>query len=204
MPRKSKARRKLIQAAANLFWRKGYESTGVAEILDKAQIGSGSFYWFFRSKEDLLIAVLDDYLGQIDPVLAAPAYTASQDPVERIFLILAGYRQLLTENDYQLGCPIGNIVLELGDRYPEVRKKTEELFEGWRGMIRNCLHDASDRLPSGTDFDALSIFVLTVMEGGVMQARSHKDVSYYDASVQTLRDYFDHLINQHEKQEAKK
>ena len=198
MGRKSDARARIIDAARELFWKNGYEATGVAQILNKAGIGSGSFYWFFKSKEDLLVAVLKQYLELLDSMIAAPAYKKSNDPIERIFLILDGYRQILEEYEFQLGCPIGNIALELGDKYEKARKMTIENFENWRNMIKKCLHDASNRFPSDTDFDSMTVFILTTMEGAMMQARAHKDISYFDSSIAQLRAYFNSLLTKKE------
>jgi hypothetical protein len=63
-------------------------------------------------------------------------------------------------------------------------------FDGWTAAVEKCLQDASDRFPKGTNLKTLSQFVLTVMEGGVMQARAHRDVAPFDASVEHLRGYF--------------
>jgi TetR/AcrR family transcriptional repressor of nem operon len=189
MGRKSDARRRIIQAASLLFWHQGYEATGVAEILEKAGIGSGSLYWFFKTKEGLLTAVLETYRERLETDIREPAFEQEQDPVERIFRVLDVYRRMLLETEFRLGCPVGNIILELGNRYPKVRQKTEDLFQAWRDMIRGCLVDAADRFPQGTDLGSLSVLVLTIMEGAVMQARSHQDIAYFDESVAGLRDY---------------
>ena len=50
-----------------------------------------------------------------------------------------------------------------------------------------------DRLPRSTDTHALAQFVLTVMEGGVMQSRTHRSLEAFDAGVTLLRDYLDRL-----------
>lgn len=194
MGRKSDARQKIINTARELFWKNGYGATGVAEILNKSGIGSGSFYWFFKSKEDLLLSVLQQYLELLDSMIAAPAYKNSNDPIERIFLILDVYRQILVDYNFALGCPIGNIVLECGDKYKKVRKMTMKNFEGWRNMIHRCLQDASSRFPPDTDFNSISVFVLTTMEGAILQARAHKDISPFDNSIKHLRKYFDSLF----------
>jgi len=55
-------RQRLVETAVFLFWENGYAATGVAEILARAKVNSGSFYHFFKSKEALLLAVLDWYL----------------------------------------------------------------------------------------------------------------------------------------------
>ncbi len=194
MARKSDARQKIIETARKLFWEKGYKATGVAEILRQAGIGSGSLYWFFKTKEDLLAAVLEQYLELLDSMITGPAYERSDDPIERIFLILDVYRMILEEYEFKFGCPIGNIILELGDRYEGIRKLITANFEKWRKTIKNCLNDASDRFSPDADFDSISVFVLTTMEGAVMQARAHKDISYFDTSVNQLRIYFNSLL----------
>ena len=58
-PRKTTTRERLITTAAELFWRQGYSQTGVNEIIKQAGATSGSFYHFFPTKEDLLLAVVD-------------------------------------------------------------------------------------------------------------------------------------------------
>ncbi len=193
MGRKSEAKQKIIEVARGLFWKNGYEATGIAEILGEAGIGSGSLYWFFKTKEELLAAVLEQYLGLLDSMIAAPAFKQSADPIERIFLILDFYRQVLKDYEFKLGCPIGNIVLELGDKYEKVRKLAIVNFENWRDVIKKCLQDASDRFLPSIDLNAVSIFILTTMEGAVLQARAHKDILYFDESVTQLRNYIDSL-----------
>ena len=60
-----------------------------------------------------------------------------------------------------------------------------------RGRAR--LEEAGERLPAGTDLRALSEFILTTMEGGVMQARTHLDVGYFDRGIALLRQHLDLL-----------
>lgn len=63
-------------------------------------------------------------------------------------------------------------------------------FLAWRGAIASCIHTARASLRRGTDIDALAAFVLTVMEGGVMQALALRTIGPYDISVAQLRNYF--------------
>jgi hypothetical protein len=67
---------------------------------------------------------------------------------------------------------------------------------GWTAAIEGCLKDASARFPADMDCASLSRFVLTVMEGGVMQARAHRSLVPFDASVEHLRAYFKLLEQQ--------
>jgi AcrR family transcriptional regulator len=186
-------RERLIDVAQELIYLQGYEGTSVAEILEKAEVNSGSLYYYFKSKEDLLLAVLDKYKEMLWPVLLEPVFKQTQDPIDRIFALLAAYRQGLEYTACTQGCPIGNLALELSD-HPRVREKIAENFEGWCDAIRKCLEEAGARLPAELDRRKLSKFILTVMEGGVMQARAYGSIEPFDACVEQLRDYFDRLM----------
>jgi AcrR family transcriptional regulator len=190
----STTRERIVMAAMQLFWEKGYHSTSIADILGKAGANSGSLYHFFPAKQDLLTAVLDTYLGGIYPMLLDPAWEGVDDPIERIFTLLARYRQRLVETECFYGCPIGSLALEMHEPDPVVRQKLAANFGAWSEAIENCLEAAADRLPADIDRKALAQFVLTTMEGGVMQARTHRALSPFDASVGQLRNYFRYLV----------
>jgi TetR/AcrR family transcriptional repressor of nem operon len=184
---------RLIFAAMRLFAEKGYGSTSVADILREAGANSGSLYHAFPTKQDLLVAVLEMYRAGIHPMLLAPAWEGVADPIERIFALLARYRQALVESDCLYGCPIGSLALEIHEPDPPVREALAANFEGWTGHVQACLQAAADRLPRGTDTRGLAQLILTVMEGGVMQSRTHRDLEAYDAGVRQLADYLQRL-----------
>ncbi len=188
------SKQRLVEAARMLFWEKGYEATSLLDVAQNAHAKAGSLYYFFRTKEELLLAVLDRYVDMLWPAVIEPAFARTSDSVERIFAILEGYRQGLIYTGFAHGCPIGNLALEVSDELPRARKKIAKNFEGWRGWIRKCLEEAADRLPANLDREQFAIFVLTVMEGAVMQARAHHSLEPYDASIAQLRDYFNRLL----------
>jgi len=188
-------RDRLIETARQLFLKKGYTATGVAEILQKAGLNAGSLYHFFASKEDLLLAVLERYKELLGPLVLQPVYERISDSVERVFGILDGYRGMLLETDHEQGCPIGNLALELSTTHPAARKVIAENFTGWRNAVADGLREAAGRLPAGLDMDQLALFLLTLMEGAVMLARAYRSIEPYDAAVAQLRDYFDRLLS---------
>ena len=187
-------RTRLVAAAQELFLQRGYEAVSIADILKKSGVNSGSLYYFFRTKEDLLLAVLDWYLENLYPQVIDPARQQTSDPIEQVFAVLAGYRQMLTVTGCQIGCPIGNLALEMSERSEPVRAKIAQNFENWRAAIRDMLVAAKDRLPEDTDCDGLATFILTVMEGGVMQSRAHRSLAPFEQSILLLRDYVNRLL----------
>lgn len=186
-------RGRIVRSAMELFWLKGYGSSSIADILSRSQVNSGSLYHYFPGKQDLLIAVLETYRDGIGPMLLEPAWATVADPVEKIFALLGKYRSLIVETECGYGCPIGSLALELHEADPAVRRLLAENFEAWVGAVEGCLEQARDRFPPDSDLRALAELALTVMEGGVMQARTHCDVGHFDRSVAQLRAYFDML-----------
>ena len=187
------AREKIIHAAMELFWLKGYNSTSVADLLSRTQLNSGSLYHVFPSKQDVLIGVLEAYRDGIRDMLLEPAWSGVPDPIEKIFALLNRYRTMIVKTECTYGCPIGSLALELHEPDPQVRALLAENFANWTAAIEECLASAGARIPRGTDRAALAQFVLTTMEGGVMQARTHRDVAYFDRAVEQLRAHFELL-----------
>lgn len=193
-PGPGSTRDRIVIVAMQLFWEKGYASTSVSDILKAAQANSGSLYHFFPGKQDLLIAVLDTYFAGIDEMLLKPAWENVSDPIERIFALLESYRERLVATDCQYGCPIGYLALEIHEPDPPVRERIAANFTQWVARVEACLDAAADRLPSHVDRRALAHFVLTTMEGGVMQSRTYRSIDAFDASIAQLRNYFSFLL----------
>jgi TetR/AcrR family transcriptional regulator, transcriptional repressor for nem operon len=187
-------RDRLIHSARYLFWERGFAGTSMADLLAHSKVNSGSFYHFFESKEALLRDVLEGYLHALRPMIVDPAFLQTEEPVERIFAILAGYRERILSTDCQYGCPLGRLALEIDPENRPAHKLIAENFQGWIGAIRECLEQAKERLPKDTDLDALATFVLAVMEGGVMLSRSSSSVVPFDRAVKQLRQHFALLL----------
>jgi AcrR family transcriptional regulator len=189
----AETRGKLVDVSMRLFWEKGYGATSIQDILREADVHAGSLYHFFPTKQDLLLATLKRYRDGIHQMLLAPAWKGVKDPIERIFALLARYRHALLSTECFYGCPIGSLALELHEPDPAVRTLLAANFSGWTRAIEECLSDAGSRLPRDVNRKDLASFVLTVMEGGVMQSRTHRSIDSFDASVRLLRDYMARL-----------
>jgi TetR/AcrR family transcriptional repressor of nem operon len=183
-------RQRIVEAARVLFWEKGYAATGLAELLARAGANSGSFYHFFDSKDAVLRTVLETYRDLLDPLVIRPAFRAHARPVERIFALLDGYRQRLVKTDCQYACPIGRLALELDPENAPAHALIAQNFTAWRAAVETCVRGAG--IPRSADVAA---FVLTVMEGAVMQSRAYRSIEPYDACVRQLRLHLTVLAN---------
>src|SRR5271169_2901989 len=155
MEKAAGTRDRLIESARYLFWERGFAGTSMADLLSHAEVNSGSFYHFFESKEALLRAVLETYLVALRPMVVDPAYARTEEPVARIFAILAGYRERILTTECRYGCPLGRLALEIDPENRPAHALIAENFQGWITAVRECVDALAPRLPAGTDREAL-------------------------------------------------
>ena len=96
-------------------------------MLSRSGVRGGRLYYFFKSKEELLRAVLEQYVSLLHPIVIDPAFATTDDPIERVFAVLAGYRAGLVLTECRHGCPIARIALETTEASDETRR--------WSGSI---------------------------------------------------------------------
>ena len=185
-------RERILRTAFQLFHEQGFHATGVATIAREADVNPGSLYHFFESKDDLLLAVLGFALDYLGPAVMDPVEAAVANPVDRVFALLQGYRDRMEREDCRMGCPMGNMALEVSDSNARARALVHDNFQNWTGRVEAWLAE-DRRLPAALDQRRLARFILTVMEGGLMQARAAGELTPFDEAVAVLRDYFERL-----------
>jgi TetR/AcrR family transcriptional repressor of nem operon len=185
-------RDRIVRTAFQLFHEQGFNATGIATIVREAGVNPGSLYHFFESKDDLLLGVLEFALGYLGPAVMDPVESKVSDPVERVFALLQRYRDHMERGHCRMGCPLGNMALEVSDGNAKARALIHRNFENWTARVESWFANETRLRP---DFDRrrLARFILTVMEGGLMQARAAGNLAPFDESVAVLRDYFERL-----------
>lgn len=186
-------RERLLRTAFQLFHEQGFHATGVATILREAEVNPGSMYHFFASKDELLLGVLEFALDYLAPAVMDPAEERAADPIKRVTELLQQYREGMAAAGCRMGCPMGNLALEVSDGNPQARALIHRNFENWAARVESWLVAAGDRLPADVDRARLARFVLTVMEGGLMQARAAGHLGPFDDSVAVLREHLEML-----------
>lgn len=107
-------------------------------------------------------------------VVMAPAEAATPDPSRRVFALLDWYRSNMNSWGCKMGCPIGNLALEVSDNDPKVRALIDANFRSWADHVSGWLHSDSAAIPASVNRRQLAYFVLTVMEGGVVRGRGRR------------------------------
>jgi len=161
--------------------------------MQRAKTTSGSFYHFFPTKEDLVLAVVDHIGESLDTGVFGTHLAAAADPLERVFAVIDSVRRHLVDNDFALGSPLGTLAAELSASHPQVRERLAGLFAGWTDRMQILLEEVGNRLPADLDRRALAEFIFSAVEGAALQARASRSLAPFDATVVGLRRHFELL-----------
>jgi TetR/AcrR family transcriptional repressor of nem operon len=185
MGRSSDARERILAAAQSLIEQRGYSALGVAEICKAAGVPKGSFYYFFDSKEELALTVLDEHwAGQRD------AWTGilggERPPLERLRRLFeateaeqrAGQQSCGTVS----GCLFGNLTLEMSNQTEAIRARLQQIFEAQVELVEVVVEEASERGEvTVPDSHEAARSVVAQLEGQVLFAKLYNDTHRLDA-----------------------
>lgn len=183
MGRKSDAAERLVTAMAGLVHQRGYLAVGVDDVCKAAGVKKGSFYHFFASKRDLMLAALDRQWQMGKEHLVGAAFHADLPPLKRIERLLETAARLETSNKtrggYVLGCPFGNLAAEVGGSEPLLTKRVDEALCKLSEPVRQALSEAKrlGDVPRNLDVRKATDAILAYFEGVMLLAKTRNDPS---------------------------
>lgn len=179
-PRASSTREQVLEHATALIRERGFRATSIGDLLERAGIQKGSFYYYFPSKEDLGHAVLDRFVEDLEKrlldFLTAPT---GPQPLERIGAVLDGFVAQTEASGGKGGCPFGTLAMELADVHDGFRVRLSDALKRLESAFADLLGRARDagELRRDADPKALASFVMAGLEGGMLLAKTHRDVA---------------------------
>jgi TetR/AcrR family transcriptional regulator, transcriptional repressor for nem operon len=176
-------RAQIIAVADQLFYERGFEATSFADIAQAVHISRGNFYYHFKTKDDILGAViaarLDRTQGMLDGWSAASA--APQQRIRDFIHILL--RNKIAIKAY--GCPVGTLCAELAKLEHASRDEAATVF----ALFREWLRRQFELLGCGNKSDRLAMHVLGRSQGIAALANAFRDETYIQCEVQQLCDW---------------
>jgi TetR/AcrR family transcriptional regulator, transcriptional repressor for nem operon len=175
MGRPSTARERLLDSARNLIRSSNYGAASVEDLCAAAQVNKGSFYYFFPSKHDLALAVLDSQWERAKINVLEPMFATDVGPLERFdrfFDRVAEHHN----RPVVLGCPFGNLAVELGTLDEPIRDRVRDILEGYRGYFKAAIQDAIlVGAIEPVDVDIASQALVAYLQGALLLAKTHND-----------------------------
>jgi TetR/AcrR family transcriptional repressor of nem operon len=169
----------IIEISAKLIHSKGYEKTSIQDILQAAQIGKGQFYYYFSSKQELGIAVVDYCFEKWDQRVIKDILKSEDTPKVKIEKMLECAIDVHRKNGSKCGCFFGNLAVELSEHSEIFREKTNKVFESWTSHLEVVLAELmrKETLPLKCDSHALAQSIVAMIEGGIMLMKNRQDIA---------------------------
>jgi TetR/AcrR family transcriptional repressor of nem operon len=179
MGRTSDARDRILDAAQELIELRGYSALGVAEICKAAGVPKGSFYYFFESKEELALAVIDEHWA-VQRLDWERIMRSDTQPLQRLRQLFeeteAGQRAGQQSCGTVSGCLFGNLSLELSNQTEPIRKRLQEIFDKQIEMVDQVIAEAQQQGDvSVADTHEAARSVVAQLEGQVMFAKLYNN-----------------------------
>lgn len=188
---RSNSKEVIIQAADQLFYVRGYNQTSFSDIATETGIPRGNFYYYFKTKDEILTAVLEYRKQQIEMMLEACDQSSDDVKAQLLFLVDVLVRE--EDNIIKYGCPIGTLSSELSKSAVDLQKQVTIIFETMRVWIDSKLSVAGFSHRSR----ALSMEVLSRLQGTTVLANVYHDVEFLRRSAKQHKLWLTELLNNH-------
>ncbi|MFY0309596.1 TetR/AcrR family transcriptional regulator [Leisingera sp. D0M16] len=185
-------RNRIAEAADQLFYERGFEATSFADIAAAVGISRGNFYYHFKTKDDILEAVIARRMDSTR-VMLSDWQTAGGSPLDRITCFI----RILIANQAKItlyGCPVSTLVAELGKLDHAAQDQANAIFT----LFRDWLRRQFEEMGCGTGSDALAMHLLARSQGVATLAQAFGDVDFINREVGLMLDWLrDRLPKDH-------
>ncbi|MCJ2164196.1 MULTISPECIES: TetR family transcriptional regulator C-terminal domain-containing protein [unclassified Pseudodesulfovibrio] len=166
-------KQRLIEAGAELVHQRGFNNTGLKDILQAAGVPKGSFYFYFDNKETFGIEMVDYYGSQFRALIQEVRRNASLSPLEQVRHIFAAFQSHFKTHGYTRGCPIGNLAQEMGDLSKPFREKLLAAMDGMIAAFASILDEAKvlGEIPTDLDSRETAIFMVEAWHGAIIRMK---------------------------------
>ncbi len=183
-------RRRIVSAADDLFYRRGFEHTSFTDIADAASIPRGNFYYYFKTKDDILSAVIQQRSQDIKNMLAQwdEEFSSPHDRLKREVKMIVNSQEKIKEH----GCPLGSLCLELSKLQHMQQYSANEMFE----IFRDWNARQFSLLGYEQEANQLALHLLARIQGIATILNAYEDQAFLEHEVALLDDW----IDQHHRQ----
>ncbi|MCB1868741.1 MAG: TetR/AcrR family transcriptional regulator [Gammaproteobacteria bacterium] len=188
MPSKSDlTKQRIVQAANQLFYRKGFSQTSFSDVVAEADVPRGNIYYYFKSKEEILKAVIRYRLDTIAGMLAEwdKSIKEPQKRLERFVRIMYDSTPALLRS----GCPMGTLAMEFAKGGQELKEQSKMLFDIFQRWLVNQFSD----MGYTEEAHDLSLQLLARGQGLIVVSQVYQDPGFLERGTRELDRWIDEL-----------
>jgi TetR/AcrR family transcriptional regulator, transcriptional repressor for nem operon len=197
MSKGEQTRQRILERAAPLLNRQGYQSAPVSEIMRVTGLQKGGLYNHFESKEELALAAFDLLMERVNHKVLE-VHRSHSSPIAQLLahiqLIASGATH--TEG----GCPIANSMVESDDSNPALRKRVAKVLEQWRALITNTVAKGivAGEVRADVNPDEVATRIIAAVEGAQLLSNFNGDARYLRQVGAFLCEYVDRELRRND------
>jgi TetR/AcrR family transcriptional repressor of nem operon len=187
---------RILHVARELIHARGYKNTGLQEILEASGVPKGSFYFYFRSKEDLGRELIVAYRQTMrEGATQRIALVAERGAIPQILGYFRDSAHAQSAGGCRSGCLLGNLAAEITDAHEELRREIAGCFQDLTQAFADVLKEGQRHGELGRNFDTecAASFLVALLEGSVLVAKARREPATFDACEDQLVRYLDTL-----------
>jgi len=186
-------RRELLRSGVALITENGFMSSGIDTIVKRVNVPKGSFYHYFKSKEDFGKEVIKEYGLYFAKKLDSHLLRQDILPLERIVCFVDDAKAGMIKFHFQRGCLVGNMMQESPQLSESCTQQLQNVLLDWNIRIRNCLLEAKKRehISANINEAFFAEQFWSGWEGAVMRAKLFQST----APLDNFRDFFINALN---------
>lgn len=182
---------KLIIAALNSMLTKGYYATTIDEICAEAGVTKGSYFHYFKSKEDIAKASLEYFTLLQRLVFEEAPYHEEEDAWKRLHLFLDYYKFIADHPDLPRSCLASTFIQELSEQFPDIKLLCEQNYDINASLLEDILIQCQKQYKTIHDFDAkqTSQFFISLYQGSLLYTRVKPNNTILKQNIEQFRQY---------------
>ncbi|WP_419494906.1 TetR/AcrR family transcriptional regulator [Chryseobacterium bernardetii] len=185
----------ILQKAYELIYTKGYQATSIDEIIATTKVTKGAFYYHFKNKDEMGIAVVNEVLSTTTGYHFQLSAIIDRDPVETIYQMM---HELLIENKFmkvEYGCPVSNLVQEMTPWHDNFREALKKEPAEWEKRLVTILENGKKNGFIRQDVNSVqaTFFILSGYWGIRNFGKLQNDQSVYMYYLNELKIFLENL-----------
>jgi len=195
MKKSQETRLNILQKAFDLIYQKGYQTTSVDEIIATTQVTKGAFYYHFKTKDEMGLAILNELMIPNFKNSFIEPFRNEGNPLDIIYNLL---HYLLMESEdlkVEYGCPASNFTQEMAPWNIDFTKALNSLSLDWENAMMDAIGTGKERKTIKADVNAkeVAVFVIAGYWGIRNLGKLENSKSVYLVYLKGLKDYFETL-----------
>ena len=181
-------RERLVESARDLFHEQGVHRTTLAHVAERAAVPLGNVYYYFKSRDELIAAVLDCYQEQAAMLIGA--FERHRSPEARLKALVRNWADM-REVVAQHGCPMGTLCAELD--------KTEDGHDRHAAAVMALIVDWAEsqfQLLGKRDARDLAVALFAGIQGAALLANTFRDSTILTRQTRLLERWIDTLASE--------